>query len=433
MKKLVSNEKEAGYISLLKSELSLALGCTEPAAAALAAAYAAKEATGNIKEINVNVSRYILKNGMNVGIPSVGMIGLDIAVALGALSAEPEKELMVLTGLNEEIKNEAKEMVKLGVVNIALADTDHKVYIDVAIKTDSGSTRAVIAQNHKNLTLLEKNSEILFKNDTLEQEPEVAPQEGSNSINLSEFVEFANTVAIDKLEFLNDVLRINREISQEGLANDYGLKVGKSMMQNTEMGIFTMDIANYAIACTAAAADARMSGCDKPVMSAAGSGNQGLTASLPVAAVGEKLNKNEEEILRALALSILITISTKRFIGRLSVLCACGVAASIGTCCGVILLMGGKETQMKDGINTMVADIAGVICDGAKPGCALKIATAVTSALRAADLAMKGIGANSYDGIVTIDVEKTLINLGVLSNKGMKETNATILEMMLDK
>ncbi len=432
MKDLITQEKETGYIDLLKSELSLALGCTEPAAAALTAAYAAKEATGTIKEITVNVSQYILKNGMNVGIPSIGMIGLDIAVALGILSASPEKELMVLTDLSEDIKNEAKEMVKLGMVNIGLAKTTEKVYIEVLIKTEQGSSRAVISQSHKNLTLLEKNGEVIYNNVT-EPVSNVPLQEGSNSINLTELLTFVKTVDIEKLDFLKDVLKINGEISKEGLINDYGLKVGKSMMQDASMGIFTMDIANYAIACTAAAADARMAGCDKPVMSAAGSGNQGLTASLPVAAVGEKLNRTEEEILRALALSILITISTKRFIGRLSVLCACGVAASIGTCCGVILLLGGNELHMEDGINTMVADISGVICDGAKPGCALKIATAVTSALRAADLAMKGIGANHYDGIVTIDVEKTLINLGVLSNEGMKDTNATILEMMLDK
>ncbi len=432
MKNIITQEKEMQYIELIKSELSLALGCTEPAAAALTAAYAAKEASGNIKEVNVNVSQYILKNGMNVGIPSVGMIGLDIAVALGVLSASPEKELMVLTDLNDEIKNEAKELVKLGKINIGLADTKQKVFIEVKILTDQGTSRAIISQSHKNLTLLEKNGELLYSNDC-EQEATTLNSEGSNSINLTELTAFVKGVDVEKLSFLKEVLEINGNISKEGLLNDYGLKVGKSMMQDASMGIFTMDIAHYAIACTAAAADARMSGCDMPVMSAAGSGNQGLTASLPVAAVGEKLNRSEEDILRALALSILITISTKRFIGRLSVLCACGVAASIGTCCGVILLLDGNELNMKYGINTMVADISGVICDGAKPGCALKIATAVTSALRAADLAMKGIGATHYDGIVTIDVEKTLINLGVLSNEGMKETNSTILEMMLDK
>lgn len=204
-------------------------------------------------------------------------------------------------------------------------------------------------------------------------------------------------------------------------------------MDGTENGLVGQDAANYAAAMTAAAADARMAGCEKPVMSAAGSGNQGLTATIPIAAVGEKLELGEEKILRALALSILLTVHTKHYLGRLSVLCGCSISSAMGVACGIVFMLGGTYAQMTWAINSMVADISGVVCDGAKPGCALKIATAVQSAVRAANMALNGSGADSHDGIVHVNAEKTLENLGILGNWGMKDTNRIILDLMLEK
>lgn len=419
------------YLNLLKSEIAPALGCTEPAAVALCAAYAASALGEAVEELELWVSRYIFKNGMNVGIPGTGMLGLNIAAALGALSAKPERKLMVLNGLDEGSKQAAVAMVEERRVRVSLAETCEKIYIEAIARAGERTGRAVIAGTHTGLRYLERSGEVL-----VDEAASAAIAAGADpgepyDVTLDEIARVVEELPVSELIFLRELIDLNMTIAQEGLTNDYGLKVGKSMLEGA--GLISGDVANYAVAMTAAAADARMAGCDKPVMSAAGSGNQGLTATVPVTAIGRRLRLPEEKVLRALALSILVTVHTKHYIGRLSVLCGCSIAAAIGACCGVILLMDGNAENMKAGISSMVADISGVVCDGAKPGCALKIATAVSSAVRAANMALLGVGAGSHDGIVSRDVEKTLANLGRLGNEGMSVTNEVILGMMLEK
>ncbi len=427
--------REIEYLNRLKSEIAPALGCTEPAAAALAAAYSAKELGEDPVRISLKVSPYIYKNGMNVGIPGTKMTGLDIASALGAVSAAPEKKLMVLNGLSEDDVKKALGLAEAGMVSVEIADTDEKIYIEAFTASKSNRAKAVISKKHACLTFLEKNGEILYTQAETEN-PESLKKEllsPVGELTLKDIRNFAMEVPYEKLYFLRDVVRLNREIAEEGLTKDYGLNVGQSILIKDRTGLFSQDIGGYAVALTAAAADARMSGCEMPVMSAGGSGNQGLTATLPIVAVSLKLNKSEEETFRALAVSLLVTIHAKEYIGRLSVLCGCSIAAAIGSCCGIIFLFGGSLEQMEIGVNNMIADISGVVCDGAKPGCALKIATAVNSAIRWANMALNGIGAGEHDGIVKADVEHTLRNLGKLGNQGMSQTNDVILNMMLDR
>ena len=422
------------YLSLLKKEISPAMGCTEPAAAALAVAYAA-DALGIMPDsIRVSVSAYIFKNGMNVGIPGTGMVGLEISAALGAISAAPQKQLLVLNDISQEQKVSAKQMVEEKRVRIEIADTDEKLYIEAVCQAGDQQASALLLRTHSGLARITKNGEILVDNTAADDggQTELPPQE-PEGVTLASIVDFVSSVPTEEIYFLRDVISMNRTIAEEGLTHDYGLKVGKSILESSKRGLVSDDLANFAVACTAAAADARMSGCEKPVMSTAGSGNQGLTASLPVAVIGRELDLPEDKILHALALSILVTIHTKQYIGRLSVLCGCSIAAAIGSCCGIIFLFDGELENMEIGINSMVADISGVVCDGAKPGCALKIATAVSSAIRSASMALNGLGANAHDGIVTMDVEQTLKNLGMLGNEGMRAANSAILEMMLHK
>lgn len=420
------------YQSLLHREIAPALGCTEPAAAALTAACAAKCLGCIPEEILVRTSQYILKNAMNVGIPGIGMTGLDIAVALGALSASPEKELMILSGISPEKKRQAKAMTEEGKVRIELASTEEKIYIEVQVRAGAETAKAITAEAHKNITYVEKNDRVCYRKERKIRKAEETAEE-IYTVTLEEILDFSEHTALENLEFLREVIRINREIALEGISHKYGLQVGKNLMDGTENGLVGQDAANYAAAMTAAAADARMAGCEKPVMSAAGSGNQGLTATIPIAAVGEKLELGEEKILRALALSILLTVHTKHYLGRLSVLCGCSISSAMGVACGIVFMLGGTYAQMTWAINSMVADISGVVCDGAKPGCALKIATAVQSAVRAANMALNGSGADSHDGIVHVNAEKTLENLGILGNWGMKDTNSIILDLMLEK
>lgn len=420
------------YQSLLHREIAPALGCTEPAAAALTAACAAKCLGCIPEEILVRTSQYILKNAMNVGIPGIGMTGLDIAVALGALSASPEKELMILSGISPEKKRQAKAMTEQGKVRIELASTEEKIYIEVRVRAGAETAKAITAEAHKNITYVEKNDRVCYRKERKIRKAEETAEE-IYTVTLEEILDFSEHTALENLEFLREVIQINREIALEGISHKYGLQVGKNLMDGTENGLVGQDAANYAAAMTAAAADARMAGCEKPVMSAAGSGNQGLTATIPIAAVGEKLELGEEKILRALALSILLTVHTKHYLGRLSVLCGCSISSAMGVACGIVFMLGGTYAQMTWAINSMVADISGVVCDGAKPGCALKIATAVQSAVRAANMALNGSGADSHDGIVHVNAEKTLENLGILGNWGMKDTNRIILDLMLEK
>lgn len=420
------------YQSLLHREIAPALGCTEPAAAALTAACAAKCLGCIPEEILVRTSQYILKNAMNVGIPGIGMTGLDIAVALGALSASPEKELMILSGISPEKKRQAKAMTEQGKVRIELASTEEKIYIEVQVRAGAETAKAITAEAHKNITYVEKNGRVCYRKERKIRKAEETAEE-PYTVTLEEILDFSEHTALENLGFLREVIQINREIALEGISHKYGLQVGKNLMDGTENGLVGQDAANYAAAMTAAAADARMAGCEKPVMSAAGSGNQGLTATIPIAAVGEKLELGEEKILRALALSILLTVHTKHYLGRLSVLCGCSISSAMGVACGIVFMLGGTYAQMTWAINSMVADISGVVCDGAKPGCALKIATAVQSAVRAANMALNGSGADSHDGIVHVNAEKTLENLGILGNWGMKDTNRIILDLMLEK
>ena len=420
------------YQCLLHREIAPALGCTEPAAAALTAACAAKCLGCIPEEILVRTGQYILKNAMNVGIPGIGMTGLDIAVALGALSASPEKELMILSGISPEKKRQAKAMTEQGKVRIELASTEEKIYIEVQVRAGAETAKAITAEAHKNITYVEKHDRVCYRKERKIRKAEETAEE-IYTVTLEEILDFSEHTALENLEFLREVIQINREIALEGISHKYGLQVGKNLMDGTENGLVGQDAANYAAAMTAAAADARMAGCEKPVMSAAGSGNQGLTATIPIAAVGEKLELGEEKILRALALSILLTVHTKHYLGRLSVLCGCSISSAMGVACGIVFMLGGTYAQMTWAINSMVADISGVVCDGAKPGCALKIATAVQSAVRAANMALNGSGADSHDGIVHVNAEKTLENLGILGNWGMKDTNRIILDLMLEK
>ena len=416
---MINEEREKKYLSLLHQEIAMALGCTEPAAAALAGAYAADILKETVETATIKVSQYILKNGMNVGIPGTEMSGLLIASALGIVSAQPEKELMVLSKISKEDKNIAYKMVEKKAIRIELADTNEKIYIEARVRSKKHTACAIIAGSHKNLCFLQRDDVVLYqKNDSDIGNKRVEDDE-EYTVTMKEIFEFTQNIQSEKLYFLKEILKINREIAVEGINGEYGLKVGKSILYGNENRLIGLDVANYAVAMTAAAADARMAGCEMPVFSAAGSGNQGLTATVPVVAVGEKLHIAEENILKATALSILVTIHTKHYLGRLSVLCGCSISAAIGVVCGVVRMLGGSYEKMCKAISTMVADISGVVCDGAKAGCALKVATAVDSAMRATNMAMCGIGADSKDGIVCQDVEKTLKNLGTLGDCGI--------------
>lgn len=417
-----SLELTQSYLTLLREETLPAIGCTEPVAVALCAAEASACLLKEPYRLHLEVSPYILKNGMHVGIPgTAGLTGLDLACALGSLLPHPEKQMTILGDVSDEKLSKAKAIVQSGSVSVGSADTPYKVWVDVRIDAADGHwARAVIQGTHTHVLLVEKDGQPLRTDRCQESESRDMP-----AITLESVYAFATTVPQVDLEFLDEIIRVNTRIACEGLARDYGLCVGRHLANSP-------DAAQQVIAVTAAAADARMSGCQLPVMTNMGSGNQGITASLPVIETAHLLGASHEQLLRALAISELVAMEVKTHIGRLSALCGCSIAAAIGAASAMVFLRGGNFEQIAYAVNMMVGDVTGIICDGAKPGCALKIATAVSAAQRAAVLALSLEHTVQPYGIVSSDVEATIQNLGTLGRDGMGNANDVVLRMMLD-
>ena len=415
-------ELTQSYLTLLREETLPAIGCTDPVAVALCAAEASACLLKEPYRLHLEVSPYILKNGMHVGIPgTAGLTGLDLACALGSLLPHPEKQMTILGDVSDEKLSKAKAIVQSGSVSVRSADTPYKVWVDVRIDAADGHwARAVIQGTHTHVLLVEKDGQPLRTDRCQESESRDMP-----AITLESVYAFATTVSQADLEFLDEIIRVNTRIACEGLARDYGLCVGRHLANSP-------DAAQQVIAVTAAAADARMSGCQLPVMTNMGSGNQGITASLPVIETAHLLGASHEQLLRALAISELVAMEVKTHIGRLSALCGCSIAAAIGAASAMVFLRGGNFEQIAYAVNMMVGDVTGIICDGAKPGCALKIATAVSAAQRAAVLALSLEHTVQPYGIVSSDVEATIQNLGTLGRDGMGNANDVVLRMMLD-
>ena len=423
----MTSSRQDQLIALIQDQIRPAVGCTEPGAAAYAAAVAAQTLGDTPERLTVSVSRNILKNAMGVGIPGTDMVGLPIAVALGALCGDAGAGLAVLHNITDEDVAQAQKLVDAQGVQVCLSDHPQKLYIDVLAEAGEHSARTVIAGTHTNIIRIEKDGQCISTGDGTEESGAAG---AGAELSLKEIDDFVRSVSSEKLSFLRECINMNSAISQEGLEHPYGLGIGQSIYEtlpenNSEE--------NYALAVTCAAADARMGGCTLPVMSSCGSGNQGLTATLPVIAVARKRGLSEEDTFRALAYSLLVTIHVKQHLGKLSALCACSVGASIGTACALTYLDGGTLQQIGHCVDNVVADVSGVICDGAKAGCALKIATGVSSAFRGAMLAMKNRNASALDGIVGHDPEASVDNLGNLCNTGMLDTDRVILDMLVCK
>lgn len=414
-------------LQLLKDELRPAMGCTEPAAVALAVARARELLQNDVQSVELKVSGNILKNAMGVGIPGTGMHGIKIAAAMAAISGSSSRGLEVLEQASGEDCSKAAELAER--VSIDLAKTDERLYIEARVNGGGDSACVIIAGSHTNFMRACKNGKAV----ELEPCQKSSTEKAGEKTSIREIWEFISTVPITELEFLQDTIDMNSKIAGEGLSMDYGMALGRTLLMDTGYDPKRTDLATYISAVAAAGADARMSGCSLPVMSTAGSGNQGLTASLPVMAAAEKLGSSKEMLFRALALSQLVTIHIKSYIGKLSALCGCAIAASAGVACALCYMQGGGLDKLYCAVQNMVADISGLICDGAKETCSLKIATAVSGAVQCAALAKRGIAATEKDGIVECQVEKSLCNLGRLGNQGMVETDRVILDMMICK
>lgn len=422
---------ENKFLRLLDRELVVALGCTEPIAIALAAAVARKYVKGeNLIDLKVYASGNVIKNAMSVNIPGTGSCGINLAAALGSLTSEIDKSLEILVGLNKCDIEKAKKMVMDRKVSVCLADTPKKLYIEVLAKTEESCARVVVEDTHTNISLIEIDGKVIKSNTLLKEINE--SEFDTEELDIEAIWNFVKQVNINKLDIIKKSIEINRAIGIEGLENIYGLQVGRTILNQIKKGLISDDIINYAMALTAAGSDARMAGSTFKVMSNSGSGNQGITATLPVLAVWEKLRLSEEVLLRATALSHLITIYIKSKFGRLSALCGATIAAT-GASCGIVYLLNGDKIAVKSAIQNMLGNVTGMLCDGAKAGCALKVSTCTNAAVHTAIMAVEGITIQATDGIIDNDPEKTIENLCVLGNRGTLEADKIILSIMLNK
>ena len=420
------------FIATIKREVLPALGCTEPIAVALASAQAARALGEPPERLKVTVSPNILKNALGVGIPGTGMTGLLIASALGALGGDSSRGLEVLQGLSPERIQAAKEFVRAERVEVEKCEGEGKLFIDVTAYGKGHRGRSVIRNTHTSVVLVERDGEVLESREAVEGREGEEEECAAVPMTVEEIFRFATEVPLEKIAFLEEGARLNTHLAQEGLKGSYGLKVGKTLWENRGLSLMGEGLSLRAIARTSAAADARMAGCSLPVMSNSGSGNQGLTVSLPILSVVEDLGLSREKLLRALALGHLTAIHLKSYVGRLSALCGAFLAA-IGAGAGITWLLGGGYPHVAATIKNMVGGLAGMICDGAKPGCALKISTALSAAFQASLLSLRNIEISERDGIIENDLEKTIRNVGTIASEGMNETDRLILEIMVCK
>lgn len=424
-------EERERIIKLVKSEVVPAVGCTEPIAVALCVAKAT-EILGCIPEkIVVLLSANILKNAMGVGIPNTDMIGLPIAIALGAICGKSEYRLEVLKDVKDNDVEEGKKYINDNIIDIKLKpNITEKLYIEVSATDKSGITaNAIISGSHTNFIHIEKGGKVIF-----DKEVECnTDDDGDDSwLSLWKVYEFATTAPLDEIKFINEAKTINEAAAEKSLLGNYGHLLGKTLTRPIGIGIMGDTIFSHIISATACACDARMAGAMIPVMSNSGSGNQGICATLPVVKFAEENHNTEEEVTRALMLSHLTAIYIKQSLGKLSALCGC-VVASTGSSCGITYLMGGKFEQITASVKNMIANLSGMICDGAKPSCTLKLASGVSTAVLSAILAVSGECVSSTEGIIDEDVDKSIHNLTKIGKDAMNETDFCVLDIMTNK
>ncbi len=429
----MTTEEQKEIIALIKQQVVPAIGCTEPIAVALCVAKAT-ELLGQIPDkVEVRLSANILKNAMGVGIPGTGMIGLPIAVALGAIIGKPEKELEVLCDCNKQAVERGKQYIAEDRIHISLEENDpDKLYINVIVTADGHEAEARIKTHHTHFVLLRKDNEVLSDNDKPSCQCDSMEGAEEPKLTLRKVYDFAMETDLDDLRFILEAKRLNEAAAQSGLRENYGHQLGKTMQSPLGRGIMGDSIFSKVLSVTSCACDARMAGAMVPVMSNSGSGNQGICATMPVVVFAEENHNTEEETIRALIISNLTAIYIKQTLGALSALCGC-VVASTGSSCGITYLMGGTYEQICYSVKNMIANLTGMICDGAKPSCTLKLTSGVSTAMLSAMLAMQHKYVSSQEGIIDDDVDQSIHNLTAIGSKGMDVTDRFVLDIMTHK
>lgn len=416
------------FIDIVKEDSNPALGCTEPVAVAFASATAAQYITGNILNIKVVTSKSIYKNGKSVFIPKTNSRGLDLATALGVVAGDPKDEFMVLKNIDDSKIAHAKEMVEKGIVSVEFTDNSPSIYVYVMITTVKETVEVYLRHSHIHIDQVLVNGSVVYE-DIFENGNGTA-MDFIKDITLKELREVCENIPLDEIDFVKDGIEMNLKAAKEGLNTDLGLGIGSALNRLHTNGKLNIDVFTKARLLTASACDMRMGGGECPIMTSGGSGNQGIGVIVPIAVVAEYENIEEEKLIRAIFFAHLINRYVKMFTGKLSSICGCAMAAGVGASAAITWMLGGDDEKIAGSCNNMLANLTGMICDGAKDTCAFKLSTSAEEAVLSAYLAMEGVIAEKNVGIVGESIEDTIKNLGYLCEEGLDHADSAIINII---
>lgn len=421
---------EQALLAVVQQEVVPALGCTEPISLALASAVARQYLGALPDRIEAKVSANLMKNGMGVTVPGTGTVGLTMAAAIGAIGGDPQGGLEVLKQITPEQVAQAKQMIGEHKIEVSISDTEHILYSEATLFHQSEQVKVRIAAHHTNVIYIEKNGEVLMA------KPCTADNDNGENVfatlKAKDIFDFALQVDLEKIRFILEAEKLNSALSQEGLRTDYGLHIGRTLQKQIGRGLISDDLLNRIVIETTAASDARMGGANLPAMSNSGSGNQGITATMPVVVVARHLNVDEEQLTRALFLSHLMAIYIHSKLPKLSALCAVTTAA-MGSTAGVAWLLTGQFESVSMAISSMIGDISGIICDGAANSCAMKVSTSVTSGYKSVLMALDDTQVTGNEGIVEHEIDRSINNLCNIASRSMQYTDRQVIEIMVSK
>lgn len=412
----------------LNRELREGLGCTEPASIGFACASASKLIDGDVKSIDMTINLGLFKNAYSVLIPNVGRYGIGLAASIGAILRNPEKKLVLFEDVDDEVLRKADELLERENVNVEVKYTN-RFYIDARVSGDNEWGEVIVLDNHTNLVKAIKNGEVMFDSN---YEKEEEKKEDLSSYLVGDIVEALNNMDFHDILFVKDAVDMNMKLVEKGMNEKKGLGVGYGMHILVDKGFLPNNLVSKVCYSVSSASDARMGGLGTSAMTLMGSGNQGIAAIVPVAVVGKEIDAPEEKIIKAVALSCLITIYIKEWSGRLSPLCGAAIAGA-GASAGITWLLGGDKKAVEGAIKNMCGDVMGVVCDGAKEGCSLKLRSCAESAMISSYLALQNIVISSKDGIISEKVEDTIRNVGKMSSEGMTNIDGTIVKIIQKK
>ncbi|KEI78862.1 hypothetical protein N452_09695 [Clostridium botulinum A2 117] len=428
MSRLSKEEISKRLLELIKDETKPAIGCTEPVAVAFTVAIGKKYMAGEVLKIDLKVSKNILKNGKSVTIPNTEVCGLDIAGALGGICGDPEEGLFVFKNVNKDYLDKAREMIKNKVVTLNPIENTDPVFVEATLKGEKDEVIVILRRGHTNIEKVIVNGEIAFEKDN-KNEKDNKDCDFMKELSLKDIREITEDISIEKLGFIMDGIEMNKEAAKEGLKRQKGLTLGSSLLKLQQEGKLGKDSATIARILTAAGSDLRMGGGMCPIMTSGGSGNQGLCVILPITVVAEDIKAPKEKLQRAVFFGHAVNNFVKKYTGKLSAICGCAIAAGIGATAGITWLLGGKDKEINGAILNMLANLTGMVCDGAKGSCAIKLSTSASEAVISAYLALNDIIVPNNTGIIGNTVEDTINNLGMLCKDGFYKADDVILSI----